>query len=105
VWVARALFLLAGALGARSNSPSGVAPPERGRVLTSDAPRVVTAVCETTPCSDVCNAGYTLGSDGSCIANPTVTAGNGFVDNGDGTVTDLGSGLLWLKEANCAGTI
>lgn len=24
-----------------------------------------------------------------------------FVDNGDGTVTDLESGLMWLKDANC----
>ena len=24
-----------------------------------------------------------------------------FIDNGDGTVTDTGSGLMWLKDAGC----
>jgi hypothetical protein len=28
-----------------------------------------------------------------------------FIDNGDGTVTDALTGLIWLKDANCAGTI
>jgi hypothetical protein len=28
-----------------------------------------------------------------------------FVDNGDGTVTDALTGLVWLKDANCANTI
>jgi hypothetical protein len=32
------------------------------------------------------------------------TAGSGFVDNGDGTVTDTLTGLIWLKNANCFGT-
>jgi hypothetical protein len=27
-----------------------------------------------------------------------------FIDNGDGTVTDKWSGLIWLKNANCYGT-
>ncbi|MFH0343306.1 MAG: hypothetical protein ACHBNF_14550 [Chromatiales bacterium] len=28
-----------------------------------------------------------------------------FTDNGDGTITDNLTGLMWLKDANCAATI
>ncbi len=34
----------------------------------------------------------------------TSAAGTGFVDNGDGTVTDILTGLIWLENANCFGT-
>lgn len=32
-----------------------------------------------------------------------ITAACRYEDNGDGTVTDCRSGLIWLKNANCAG--
>lgn len=32
----------------------------------------------------------------------TSSSGTGFTDNGDGTVTDNLTGLVWLKDANCA---
>jgi hypothetical protein len=32
------------------------------------------------------------------------SSGTGFTDNGDGTVTDNVTGLIWLKNANCFGT-
>jgi len=28
-----------------------------------------------------------------------------FIDNGDGTVVDISTGLVWLREANCPGTV
>jgi hypothetical protein len=33
----------------------------------------------------------------------TSAAGTGFVDHGDGTVTDTLTGLIWLTKANCPG--
>ena len=36
-------------------------------------------------------------------ASEVVVAGDRFVDNGDGTVTDQRTGLLWLKNASCYG--
>ena len=39
------------------------------------------------------------------VATPTVrpTAKQRFTDNGDGTVTDNKTGMIWLKDANCFG--
>jgi len=64
---------------------------------------------------------------GQCFAADTITLANGqelektrltgaaqaeaalqqprFQDNGDGTVTDSRTGLVWLKHANCFGTL
>lgn len=39
------------------------------------------------------------GDDGGSPTSP----GASFRDNGDGTVIDNNSGLIWLKDANCAG--
>ena len=47
---------------------------------------------------------YYPGDDGSMrkgVAWPSPR----FIDNGDGTITDNLTGLMWLKDANCAGTI
>jgi len=46
---------------------------------------------------------YSDGDDGDlqkCVAWPDPR----FTDNGDGTVTDNLTGLIWLKEANHIGT-
>jgi hypothetical protein len=40
------------------------------------------------------------GDDGSVLAGVPLTYPR-FVDNGNGTVTDTVTGLMWLKEANC----
>ena len=49
-------------------------------------------------------ASYAPGDDGDIKAgvawpNPR------FVDNGDGTITDMLTGLMWLKQANCTAVI
>lgn len=42
----------------------------------------------------------------SCLSSATLisAAGPRFVDQGDGTVKDTTSGLLWMKHAGCHGT-
>jgi len=80
--------------------------------LTADTPRVVTgtsctctASCAVTPCSYICNAGYALGNDGTCVAE--MPSPPGFTDNGDGTVTvsDRLGRNTWLRNANCRDSI
>ena len=48
------------------------------------------------------------GSTGLVVPNGTIvpsgTSGTRFTDNGNGTVTDNLSGLIWLKNANCTDT-
>lgn len=46
---------------------------------------------------------YATGDDGDKQIGATVS-GNRFTDNGNGTVTDNLTGLVWLKNANCFGT-
>lgn len=33
-----------------------------------------------------------------CVRGPTDYGENNYIDNGDGTITDLSTGLMWLKE-------
>lgn len=33
-----------------------------------------------------------------CVRGPTDYGENNYIDNGDGTITDLATGLMWLKE-------
>jgi hypothetical protein len=47
---------------------------------------------------------YHAGDDGTVQAGVPWPSPR-FLDNGDGTVTDMLTGLMWLKDANCAGTI
>jgi hypothetical protein len=37
-------------------------------------------------------------------AEPCVEKGKRYVDCGDGTVTDMSTGLIWLKNSSCLGT-
>ncbi len=80
--------------------------------LVADAPRVVigstcpcTASCAVTPCSYVCNGGFVVTDDGTCIA--TTVSPPSFADNGDGTVTvsDRLGTSTWLRDASCPDTI
>jgi hypothetical protein len=44
-------------------------------------------------------------TDGTTGAyNTPASTGSRFIDNGDGTVTDALTALIWLKNANCFGT-
>jgi hypothetical protein len=60
------------------------------------------------PRAPVLNSGqqitYATGDDGNNKYGATVT-GSRFTDNGDGTVTDNLTGLIWLKDANCIDTV
>ncbi len=47
---------------------------------------------------------YYAGDDGD-LRHGVIWPSPRFVDNGDGTVTDALTGLVWLKDANCANTI
>lgn len=38
------------------------------------------------------------------LPKPSQTEGKRYIDNGDGTVKDNQTGLIWLKNANCFGT-
>jgi len=65
-------------------------------------------MCDPTPLVQLPRSGqtasYHLRDDGDVlpgVAWPTPR----FVDNTDGTVTDLLTGLMWLKDADCAETI
>ncbi|BDG10071.1 hypothetical protein [Anaeromyxobacter paludicola] len=81
--------------------------------LVRDAPRVVTGTscdcggaCVPTPCTYVCEAGYTV-SDGACVAVPPPPVVVQSFDNGDGTVTlldDLGR-TTWLADGGCSGAM
>ncbi|MCI5144055.1 MAG: DUF1566 domain-containing protein [Candidatus Electrothrix sp. AR3] len=42
-----------------------------------------------------------LGQDGELQNGTNLLSSDRFVDNGDGTVTDNLTGLIWLKDANC----
>jgi hypothetical protein len=44
--------------------------------------------------------GYLAGDDGSIQAGVPLV-GSRFIENGNGTVTDAVTGLIWLKQANC----
>ncbi len=46
---------------------------------------------------------YAEGDDGNLKYGTAVTAFSRFTDNGNGTVTDNLTGLIWLQDANCFG--
>ena len=48
-------------------------------------------------------ASYAIGDDGDWVRG-VVWPTPRFTDNGDGTITDSLTGLIWLKNANCFGT-
>ncbi|KJU86294.1 protein containing DUF1566 [Candidatus Magnetobacterium bavaricum] len=47
---------------------------------------------------------YAVGDDGAILAGVAWPEPR-FTDNGDGTVTDNPTGLMWTKDANLAGTL
>lgn len=47
---------------------------------------------------------YAAGDDASLNKGVAWSAATRFSDNGDGTVTDTLTGLIWLKDAGCLGT-
>jgi hypothetical protein len=57
-------------------------------------------VCDETPGCDGCGQ-----SDCEQECNPGCGTVDRFLDNGDGTVTDCTTDLLWLKDANCFGAL
>ena len=60
---------------------------------------------KTSDSSEVtCSDGECAGQDGK-LAKGVEQTSNRFTDNTDGTVTDNLTGLIWLKNANCAGTV
>ena len=48
---------------------------------------------------------YAVGDDGFWMAGASLPASQRFYDNGDGTVKDNLTGLIWLKNANCTDTV
>ena len=48
--------------------------------------------------------GYATGDDGA-LQKGVAWPNPRFTDNGDGTVTDNLTGLIWLKNANCANAL
>lgn len=65
--------------------------PKTGQTLCYDP------ACATNPCSEIGCAG--TGQDGEVQKGVAVTPR--FTDNGDGTVTDHLTGLIWLREGKC----
>ncbi len=67
--------------------------------------------CPNDPDNDVDGDGI-CGEVDICpdVSNPLqiatdTDAGCRFIDNGDGTITDDDTGLMWLQDANCANTV
>jgi len=80
-------------LGGKKGSPAPV--PKTGQTLCYD-PECIALPCLEVPCAGT-------GQDGELekgVAWPVPR----FADNGNGTVTDNLTGLIWLKNANCIGT-
>ncbi len=92
--------------------PAG--PPSSGTMHTLDEVYEILEAFKKAP-EDVCTGVTFLGlrADGTigemtgtngCVTTTTTTiSGPRFVDNGDGTVTDTETNLIWLKDANCYG--
>lgn len=73
--------------------PGTVNLPQTGQTTCWD-----TSTYNSTPCTN------TTGQDGNTKAGvPWPTSR--FADNGNGTITDTLTGLIWLKNANCFGTV
>ncbi|MFH1748836.1 MAG: DUF1566 domain-containing protein [Planctomycetota bacterium] len=47
---------------------------------------------------------YASGDDGETQEGQWLTSATRFVDNGDGTITDQLTGLMWLQDASCLAT-
>ncbi len=77
-------------------------PPASG---TTQVPRTGQRTCYDVAGEVVtCGAGIGLGQDGDLQLGATWPNPR-FVDNGNGTVNDNLTGLIWLKDANCFGTL
>jgi hypothetical protein len=70
----------------------------------------VAGVCGGIPATGQTTS-YGAGDDGAyqlgcrpAVSPPPSTFHRGFTDNGDGTITDNLTGLIWLKDAGCIGT-
>ncbi len=88
-WV---VYMVGGGVGADSKASNGFVWPVRG---TTTTPAELWKTGQTTS--------YATGDDGDLergVAWPSPR----FTDNGDGTVTDNLTGLIWLQNANCFGT-
>jgi len=68
-----------------------------GALASTGQPVCYDPACTVAPCDEVPCAG--TGEDGELQTGVTVSPR--FVDNGDGTVTDRLTGLVWLREGNC----
>ena len=72
--------------------------------LTSDVPLEGLAVVETESITQLPQTGqeisYAVGDDGDVQAGVRWPEPR-FTDNGDGTVTDMLTGLMWLKDGGC----
>jgi len=101
VWVALASVLLTFAfLGGCSllGIDDGEAPPDDGLLgepISSIAPVPMTGQAQSYDFGHVDDGGLRNG-----VAWPSPR----FADNGDGTVTDHLTGLVWLKDGDCLGT-
>lgn len=71
-------------------------------VATIDLPRSGQTKCYNEAGTEITCAG--TGQDGDIRAGISLPSPR-FNDNGDGTVTDNLTGLMWLKNANCADTV
>ncbi len=74
------------------------------RTATANAPAVPAATGQTScyDSSGTQRACANTGEDGELQKGVPIPSPR-FTDNGDGTVTDNLTGLMWLKEANCLG--
>lgn len=69
-----------------------------------------TAVSKATPALKTANRAITQAEKAQTMANMALTEANQVIrstnhyqDNGNGTITDNSTGLIWLKNANCFG--
>lgn len=73
-------------------------------ILTLFQPNTVSAASPVAPIAETGQAtSYASGDDGA-LRPGVVWPAQRFVDQGNGTVTDLLTGLVWLKNANCFGS-
>ncbi len=94
------LFLVPLCLGLMAiELKSCVAPvPQTGQTTCWDPADTTPPIAEI-PCTNAAAQGV----DGQVQAG-VIPPSPRFTDNGDGTITDNLTGLIWLKDANCFGT-